>query len=152
MAETFNRLGPERDAPTTSGCVMMMLGDIPFELKTTPYQRLRRYSVYNWPAQERIGRRPALQYTGQGSDTITLSGTLYPEMTGGRGAMNKLRTAAESGEPLDLVDALGYVYGPWCVTSVEETSEVFFDNGVPRKIGFSLSLSRYGDDELGAAP
>ena len=142
MVETFNRLAPERDAPTTSGRVMMMLGNIPFELKTTPYERLRRYSVYNWPAQERIGRRPALQYTGQGADNITLGGTLYPEMTGGRGAMNRLRAAAESGEPMDLVDGLGHVYGPWCVLSVAETSEVFFDNGVARKIGFSLSLSR----------
>ena len=147
MVEIVNRLGPERGAPAGSGRVMMMLGEIPFELSTTPYQRLRRYSVYNWPAQERIGRRDALQYTGQAAETITLQGTLYPEITGGRNAIETLRAAAGTGEPMDLVDGLGYVYGPWCIVAVADTSEVFFDNGIARKIGFSLSLSRYGDDQ-----
>ena len=149
MVEIVNRLGRERDAPATGGRVMLLLGDVPFELATTPYQRLRRHSVYTWPSQERVGRRPALQYTGQGADNITLAGTLYPEMTGGRGAVSRLRAAAQSGEPLDLVDGQGNVYGPWCIISVSDVAEVFFDDGTPRKIGFSLALSRYGEDEPG---
>ncbi len=55
--------------------VMLQLGDYPFGLDTAAYQRLRRVAEYRWPAQDRIGRDPALQYVGPGRQRIEETGT-----------------------------------------------------------------------------
>lgn len=144
--ELLTRLGPDRDAPAGSAAVMLLLGDFAFTMKTAPYQRLRRATEYRWPAQARIGRRPAVQHTGPGPERITLDGALYPALTGGRGALRTLRAAAARGEPLTLVDSLGFIYGRWVVLRVEDTLQVLLDNGAPRRIDFRAELAHYGDD------
>jgi phage protein U len=57
-----------------------------------------------------------------------------------------MKDSADRGEPLLLVDGLGQIWGRWVILQIEETREVFLKNGVPRKISFRLSISRYGED------
>ena len=139
--------------------IMMALGPFRFSVNTAAYQSLRRAAQYRWPAQERIGRPPARQFVGVGSETITLEGAIYPysgepfldqvinERVGsGPAQLDQLRELAALGEPLLLTDGRGKVWGKWCVESVDETQTVFFANGAPRKIEFNLSISSYGED------
>ena len=46
--------------------IMMALGEFRFALDTAAYDRLRRSDTYRWQAQDRLGRRPAQQFTGHG--------------------------------------------------------------------------------------
>lgn len=129
------------------GSVMMMLGtEYMFALSTAAYQSLRRSAEYRWPAQERIGRRPARQYVGPGGETIELSGSIYPQFAGGLAQVRRMRTAAGQGLPLLLVDGRGQSWGRWCIERVEETHTVLDGNGDPRRIDFALTLGRYGED------
>lgn len=128
--------------------VMMMLGDYRFSLSTAAYQQLQRTTEFRWPAQDRIGRPPARQFTGAGNDSIELEGSIYPEFKGGLNQVNKLRETAGGGKPLRLVDGHGRNWGLWCIERVEETRKIFFANGTPRKIDFRLSLEAYGDDDI----
>jgi phage protein U len=57
-----------------------------------------------------------------------------------------MRELAGLGLPQLLVDGRGMFYGKWAILRVEETGSVFLDNGAPRKIGFRVSLQRYGED------
>jgi hypothetical protein len=126
---------------------MMMLGtEYMFSVGTAAYQSLRRSSAYRWPAQERIGRRPARQYVGPGDETITLDGTVYPHYLGGTGQIERMREVAGRGEPLTLVDGIGRNLGQWCIERVEETDEVFDADGLPRRMDFRLGLACYGED------
>jgi hypothetical protein len=87
-----------------------------------------------------------MQYTGPGEDSISLSGDIYPAFAGGLHQLDSMRYYANQGLPLMMVDGNGYVFGRWVVQSVEETKEVFFADGVPRKQTFNMKITRYGAD------
>jgi len=129
--------------------VMMALGEFRFSIDTAAYQEFSRTAEYEWAEIPRFGRRPAMQFTGLGRDSITLSGEIYPAYRGGLGQLEAMRTMAEAGEPLLLVAGTGRVWGQWCITAVTEKHSAPHVNGAPRKQGFDLTLIRYGED---AAP
>ena len=54
---------------------MMALGGYRFGVSTAAYRELTRAAEYRWAAQERLGRLPARQYLGPGSE---LSGVIHP--------------------------------------------------------------------------
>jgi hypothetical protein len=124
--------------------VMMQLGGYQFGLETSAYQSFTRVSEWRWPAQERIGRQPARQFIGAGNESVELEGIIYPHFKGGLGQLERMRSEAEKGKPLLLVDGLGKVWGDFVIESIEEKGSEFFSAGVPQKIEFSLSLARYG--------
>lgn len=128
--------------------MMMTLGMFVFEVKSLPYQQLQRSTQWRHSSQNRVGQRPAYQYLGPGEDRITLSGTLLPELTGGRMTLDDVRVMADEGKAWPLIEGSGRVYGFWSVTDVQETSSVFFRDGVPRKIDFTIQLVRVDDSDF----
>lgn len=128
---------------------MARLGDFMFSIDTAAFQALQRRSSYGWNAVDRIGRKPARQFSGAGSDTITINGVIYPHYRGGLGQVARMRALAGDGEPLPLIycaERVGQYLGRWCILEISEDRSFFFDNGAPRKIEFSISLGEYGED------
>lgn len=128
--------------------MMMTLGMFVFEVKSLPYQQLQRSSQWRHASQARIGQRPAYQYLGPGEDSITLSGILLPELTGGRMTLDDIRIMADEGKAWPLIEGSGRVYGFWSVRAVTETDSVFFRDGVPRKIEFTIDLVRVDESDF----
>lgn len=126
--------------------VMMALGLFVFGLDTAPYQQLQRQTSWRHPSSSRVGQRPARQYIGPGDDTVTLSGTLYPEITGGKVTLSMLRFMAETGKAWPLIEGTGFFYGLYVIEDLSETGSVFFADGSARKIDFSIKLTRVDDD------
>ncbi len=126
---------------------MMALGGYRFSLTSAAYQELRRTNAYRWQAQERLQRLPAQQFVGPGSETLDLKGTIYPHYRGGMIQLDLMRTQAGLGEPLILVDGLGFIWGQWVILQVDETQTVMLTNGLPRKLEFQLRLTRYAEDQ-----
>ncbi|MFC7332735.1 phage tail protein [Rhodocista pekingensis] len=126
--------------------IMMGLGTYRFGIGTAAYQTLERATAYRWAAQDRLGRLPARQFLGPGEDGITLSGVIYPHYRGGLRQLDRLRQEAGRGEPLDLVDGYGRVWGAWVVLAVRETQSALLANGAPLKVEFQVELAAYGED------
>jgi uncharacterized protein len=122
---------------------MFILGTFKFALNVAVPQEVQRSTEYKWPAQERFGQAPALQFTGKGSDTITLPGVIYPEWKGSANAMTTLRSMAAQGLPYNFLDGLGNVYGRWVVTRVDEKKSIFAGFGQPKKIEFEVTLEYF---------
>lgn len=125
---------------------MMALGEFRFALNTATYEKLTHAQAFRWPAQERVGVRPARQFVGQGDETLEFSGVVYPAFRGGLAQVEQMREQAARGQPLLLVDGLGKVWGLWVVLEIREDATVFLPNGVARKQSFQLRLSHYGND------
>lgn len=125
--------------------MLMALGMFVFHLRSVPYQELKRITHWRHASQSRVGDRPAYQYVGPGDDTITLAGTLLPELTGGRLDLDEIRLMADQGRAWPLVEGTGRQYGLWIVTQVEETASHFLHDGMPQKIDFSLTLEHVDD-------
>jgi hypothetical protein len=128
---------------------MLTLGLFVFQLQTVPYQSLQRDVDYRWPANNRVGLRPLPQFLGVNEEKITLSGVLMPEITGGRLSLMALNLMADEGKAWPLLEGSGTIYGMFVVNSVSETHTEFFSNGAPRKIEFTLTLTRV-DESLAA--
>lgn len=126
--------------------VMMALGGFRFGVNRANYQNFSRAAAWRWQAQDRVGRRPALQFLGPGSDEITLEGTIYPHFKGGLRQVELMRLLADQGKPMILVDGLGWVWERWVITGVEERKALFMSDGAPRRIEFSMTLMAYGAD------
>ncbi|WP_445620649.1 phage tail protein [Kushneria sp. Sum13] len=126
--------------------MLMALGMFVFQTNTVPYQELQRRTEWRHASQSRVGDRPAYQYLGPGTDTITLSGTLLPEFTGGRLNLDEIRDMADQGRAWPLVEGTGRQYGLWVITGVDETSSTLYRDGAAAKIEFSLTLEHVDDE------
>lgn len=126
--------------------MMMALGLFVFGLKTVPYQQLQRQISWRHPSTPRVGARPARQFAGPGDDIITLSGVLYPEITGGKISLAALEAMADEGMAWPLIEGTGLFYGLFVIEEVSQTHSDFFPDGAPRKIEFSIKLTRTDDE------
>jgi len=124
---------------------MMKLGRYTFGVDTAAFQSFSRQSQYSWASQERIGREPALQYSGPGQDKVTLPGVMLPVYAGGLGQLDEMRTQAAQGQPLLMIDGRGGIHGYWVILSIRETQKHFLSGGVPRRVDFSLELQYHGE-------
>lgn len=129
--------------------MMLALGFFVFMRQTLPFQSMQRDAEYRWPSNSRIGKRDAFQFLGVGEEKITLSGELYPEITGGKLTLTAVRLMAEEGRAWPLLSGNGMIYGMYVINSVSETGAEFFSDGSPRKITFNLALTRV-DESLAA--
>ncbi|MBD2815631.1 phage tail protein [Xenorhabdus sp. Flor] len=122
--------------------MMAALGLFVFMLKTTPYQSFQHKQSWRHAFNSRVGARPAWQFVGSDNDTITLSGELYPELTGGSLSLTALKLMADSGKAWSFIDGSGSIYGMFVIESIDETKTEFMSGGAPRKISFTLTLRR----------
>jgi phage protein U len=127
--------------------VMLALGPFRFEMGHATYQSMAMSQSWRWPEQARIGREPALQFTGREPAEIRLQGVLFPGFDAGIKQVEEMRELADMGEPLQLVDGLGRVWGSWVIVEVGDTRSVLMDDGQPRRVGFEVKLKAYGEDE-----
>jgi hypothetical protein len=125
--------------------MMLALGMFVFMRQTVPFQNLQRSADYRWSSNARVGKRDAFQFLGPGEEKITLTGELYPELTGGTLSMLALYKMADEGRAWPLISGIGMIYGMFVINNVSETGSVFFADGSPRKISFTLSLTRVDD-------
>lgn len=132
--------------------MMLSLGQFVFSLDTLAYQQLQRATEWRHAQNARVGARAASQFVGPGDDSITLDGLLLPELAGKYASLNTLRDMAGQGAAWSLVDGNGVVYGAWVILRVNETGTLFFRDGTPRRIEFSLDLRRVDDHRVADNP
>ena len=128
--------------------MMLALGMFVFSLSTAAYQELQRQTEWRHASNNRIGAVPARQVLGRGDDTITLPGVILPELAGSGLSLDAIRLMANTGKAWPMVEGSGRIYGLWVIESLSETKTIFFSDGTPRRIEFSLSLKRIDDDRI----
>lgn len=121
---------------------LMALGMFLFETGTLAHTELQRKTDWQHATSPRVGARDATQFTGPGTETISLSGSVYAELANGRVSIDELRTMADAGEALPLLDGSGTVFGDFVITAIDERHAYLLDNGIPRRIDFAIDLLR----------
>lgn len=140
---------------------ILRLGSFIFSVSTATYERLSREDEWRWVPQERLNNTPAEQFTGWGSTTISLEGTIYPLFTPltvsdkngnvtivGTNQLEAIRAVANLAQPQTLVDGRGKVFGQFVIVKLHEGQEYILDNGAPRKQDFRLDIRSYGGDTV----
>ncbi|MNK86373.1 Phage P2 GpU [compost metagenome] len=127
--------------------MMLALGMFVFSLPTVAYQTLKRSRDWRHPSNSRVGAGPGYQFLGKGEDTIALAGWVAPELIGSSGSLTLLGRMADTGKAYMLVDGMGTVYGPHVITSMNEDQSLFYINGQPQKVDFSITLKAVSDEQ-----
>ncbi|OCF95519.1 hypothetical protein A9G08_11430 [Gilliamella sp. wkB195] len=122
--------------------MMMCYGFFVFSLKTIPYQTQEENKDWRFPSNSRVNQRSALQFIGRDNETINLYGVLYPELTGGRLSLALLERMADLGYAWPLIEGTGIPLGFYVMTNLKKTKTEFFKDGAPRKIEFTISLTK----------
>lgn len=124
----------------------MGMGPFRFQMAKMAYEDLERRTAARWPVQERIGRRPALQFIGPDVGELNIRGTIYPEYTGGLAQVEGIAAACEAGQKMMVVSGVGRVFGMYVLLEMVDRGSFTTQNGTPRKVEFEVNLRRYGED------
>jgi len=128
--------------------MMMALGLFVFSLDTAPYSEFQRQVGWRHPGNSRVGRRPSHQFVGPDDETITLSGKLMPELTGGDLTLAVLELMGDTGDSYTLIEGTGRYYGQFVIDSLDTKKSVFFQDGKARVCDFTVKLTRVDDGLL----
>lgn len=129
--------------------MLMCLGQFPFTTDTLTFTEIQRQRSWQYTDNAVAKGRKKRQFIGSGDDIITLPGLIYHEHGfGNRFALDELAAMADTGQGFVLVDGSGYLYGVYTIDSIDETKQVLLFNGVPRKVDFSIKLSRIDDERI----
>ncbi|MNQ41162.1 Phage P2 GpU [compost metagenome] len=120
----------------------LALGEFVFGLATGfPYDRLARKTTGGWVDLDIISSKPLSHNTGQGLETLRLSGKA--QWGAGMARVDELRAMANSRAPFTLVDGLGRNWGRWRIDGVSEDQERVIDDGTASLLNWTLELSEF---------
>jgi phage protein U len=120
----------------------LALGEFVFGLATGfPYDRLARKTTGGWVDLDIISSKPLSHNTGQGLETLRLSGKA--QWGAGMAKVDELRALANSRAPFTLVDGLGRNWGRWRIDGVSEDQERVIDDGTASLLNWTLELSEF---------
>lgn len=120
----------------------LALGEFVFGLATGfPYDRLARKTSGGWVDLDIISSKPLSHNTGQGLETLRLSGKA--QWGAGMAKVDELRAMANSRAPYTLVDGLGRNWGRWRIDGVSEDQERVIDDGTASLLNWTLELSEF---------
>lgn len=122
----------------------MALGPFAFQAHGFGMTGVQRKLDTAWAELETVGRFNALQWTGPRSESLTISGVLFPLEFGGMATLEGLRLAAKNGVPLMLVSLGGAIFGRHALQSIEEDRSHHDRQGAPRRNAYALELRKLG--------
>lgn len=125
------------------GPTPIALGSYHFQALGFQMSDLSRDLQTPWAEIDVAMRFDALHWTGPKSDSVTISGVLFPEEFGGLDALAGIASAARSGRPLTLVTGAGEVGGKFVVQSISEDWSFIDARGRPRRDAYKIQLKRY---------
>lgn len=120
----------------------MALGEFIFGLSTNfPYETLDRKTSGGWVSLDIISSKPKSHNTGQGLETLRLTGKA--QWAEGMAKLDELRAMVDARKPYPLVDGVGRVWGRWRIDDVSENQKRVLDDGTATLLEWSLELQEF---------
>lgn len=120
----------------------MALGEFVFGLSSGfPYERLSRKTTGGWVDLDIISSKPMSHNTGQGLESLRLSG--WAQLAAGMAKLDELRAMADARQPYTLVDGVGRVWGRWRIDCVSEEQVRVLDDGTATLLEWSIDLQEF---------
>ena len=89
-----------------------------------------------------LGRRPPLEAVGEGPQTLSLSGTLFPLKLGGLDELELAQRLQAAQTPLSVMRGDGFPLGWFVITAIREAGDWLAADGVPQVVQYEISLKR----------
>ncbi len=89
-----------------------------------------------------IGGRERKEFTGEGDDTITLSGQILPFNVGGLTELEVLQDMRRRGQRFPLMRGDGYRFGWYALTEITESHTELDRNGIGHVVNHKLTMQQ----------
>lgn len=130
--------------------MLMMIG--PVQLDVVPFNADGYGHGHEASFAEKpvLGARPPLEFVGEGPETWTIRGKIFPEKFGGMGHLEVLYEARASGLPQYMMRGDGALMGWVNILSVNEKSSYLDKDGVGRVITVDITVKRSSGPSAGS--
>lgn len=118
------------------------IGMFAFTTDTALFDKLTRSREWRHDRTERFDAIAASQFVGPGSDRITVTGRLVPEILGRYGALDTLAEMAGTGDAYPFMDGRGQIHGHYTIDRIDEGHDNFTEDGRARVKDFTIELTR----------
>lgn len=121
--------------------MLMAVGPIIFDLATN----IDSYdfdSAEDFARKDIVGARKPYEHVGEGDESLTLKGKIFPEKLGGAGSIDAIVAMKQTGAPQAVVRGDGKSLGYFVVTSIRTSNDFLDARGAPRMISHELTLER----------
>lgn len=122
--------------------MLMQLGSVTFDVVHFNTHENSRSSEATFAEKSVLGRRPPLEFVGEGGETFTIKGKIFPHKFGGLDGLALLDAARRSGAAQFLMRGDGTPLGFFVVESVSEASKHLDATGVGREITYDVTIKR----------
>lgn len=119
---------------------LMSLGSVVFEVMPLNIDAHDQSTAADYAEKPVAGIRPPLEFVGEGGETRSLSGKLFPETLGGN--LNDLQTMRQSGQAVPLTMGNGVAAGWFVIDKISAKHTALLPSGEGRMIAFDISLKR----------
>ena len=125
--------------------MLAQLGSVQFEVWPLNIHEHTHEGQASFAEKPVMGRRPPLEFVGEGPDTRTLKGKLFPKKFGG--SIDALHQMRVSGKAQPFMLGNGTPQGWYVIERVNETSTHLDRDGVGKVVEFDITLKK--DDPVG---
>lgn len=122
--------------------MLYALGAVAFEVWPLNAQSVDRSAETSFAEKPVLGRRPPLEYVGEGAETIRMSGKIFPQKLGGLDELEALDEQRRAGKAMPLMRGDGKPLGWFVIESLTERATYLDQRGVGKVVEFDLSLRR----------
>ncbi|KAF0137434.1 MAG: putative phage tail assembly protein [Xanthobacteraceae bacterium] len=122
--------------------MLAALGGVVFDIAPLNYDSLAVSATTSFASHAVPGAPKIYEHTGDDDRSITIKGKVFPEFSGGIGALSALEAMRASGDPQHLMLGSGYAAGWVIIKSVSQDHNHIGSGGVGREISFTLNLDR----------
>jgi phage protein U len=122
--------------------VLYQLGGVIFEIYPFNPQTFDSDSAAGIVEKPVMGRRPPLEFVGDGPQTVRIAARLFPEKLGGLGSVSDLNDMRMSGMSQYLMRGDGVPMGWFAVERISERHTYLGPQGVGRVVDIEINLRR----------
>lgn len=122
--------------------MLYALGPVTFEVAPVNITDVDRETQGSYVEKPVVGRRPPLEFVGDGPETVRLTVKLFPQKFGGLSSLSSFDTMRKSGTPFVLARGDGANLGWFVVEKASERSTYLDRSGVGKVIEVGLDLKR----------
>lgn len=120
--------------------MLYLIGPLAVQVYPFNMSEIRENGSTDFATKGVVGAKQPLEFVGEGSDEIELSGTLFPQAMGGLDSLELLRQLRMSGKPQFVMRGDGTPLGYYAIVSSSASSSYLDNRGVGKKIDVSISL------------
>lgn len=122
--------------------MLAILGAVIFEIAPVNLYAVEHSAEARFAEKPIMGRRPPLEFIGEGAESFGLTVKLFPEKLGGLGTLDDLAAMRASGIAQYFMRGDGVPLGWFVVERVNEKSSYLGGQGVGRVVDVDISIKR----------